>query len=244
MCFAVEGRCACARCNGRRLWQPSLAINVFRYKKSYTTVIRYSVFCHNRHPLHRAAHAASAALSGLAGGIDCVRLSGFAGGGHRLRWAVELRAGCVDCAGLSGFAGCVDRAALSGLAGALVVVARRACRSLSAALVGSAALAAVRRRLQPPARGAGRCLHRAPLTPCRFVAFGPAAFLMLGESVIMALEKAAGWKAAFAWHGSSVTRCWRVARETSHLGSPARPRLRRPSAADAQRSRDPMRPTP
>ncbi len=153
-------------------------------------------------------------------------------GGHRLRWAVGLRAGCVGCAALSGFAG------------ASVVAVRRACRSLSAALVGSAALAAVRRRLQRPARVAGRCLHRAPLTPCRFVAFGPVAFLMLGESVIMALEKAAGWKAAFAWHGSSVTRCWRVARETSHLGSPARPRLRRPSAADAQRSRDPMRPTP
>ena len=150
----------------------------------------------------------------------------------------------IGCAGLSGFAGCIGCAALSGLAGALVVAVRRACRSPLAALVGSAALAAVRRRLQRPARVAGRCLHRAPLTPCRFVAFGPAAFLMLGESVIMALEKAAGWKAAFAWRGSSVTRCWRVARETGHLGSPARPRLRRPSAADAQRSRDPMRPTP
>lgn len=219
--------------------------------------------CHKRLPLQKIVHnrhslqcflpqpssvtssgsrsIGCAVLSGLAGAlvvavrrasrsIGCVALSGLTQ--RRPRWAVELRAGCIGCA------------ALSGLAGVSVVVAHRACRSLSAALVGSPALAAVRRRLQRPARFAGRCLHRAPLTPCRFVAFGPAAFLMLGESVIMALEKAAGWKAAFAWRGSSVTRCWRVARETGHLGSPARPRLRRPSAADAQRSRDPMRPTP
>lgn len=182
---------------------------------------------HNRHPLQCFLPQPSSVTSSGSRSIGCAGLSG-----------------CVDRAALSGFAGCIGCAVLSGFAGASGVVAHRACRSPSAALVGSPALAAVRRRLQRPARVAGRCLHRAPLTPCRFVAFGPAAFLMLGESVIMALEKAAGWKAAFAWRGSSVTRCWRVAREPGYLDSPARPRLRRPSAADAQRSRDPMRPTP
>ena len=41
-----------ARCNGRRLWQSKPAINVFRYRKSYITVIGYSVFCHKRRSLH------------------------------------------------------------------------------------------------------------------------------------------------------------------------------------------------
>ncbi len=242
--FAVEGRCACARCNGRRLWQPSLAINVFRYKKSYITVIHYSVFCHNRHPLHQAAHAASAALSGLAGGASTALGCRASRGLHRPRWAVGLR-GLHRLRRAVGPRGGVGRGGPSGLPVAIGRpgrFARPGCCSPSAATASSS-----RRTLSAP--GAPNTV---PI--CRFWAGG---FSHAGRKRHNGTRKScrleSGIRMARLQCDALLARCAgaRLSRQPSATKTPAAQRSRcptqpRPDATDAlaaQRSRCAARPT-
>lgn len=212
------------------------------------------IIVHNRHPLQcflpqpssvtssGSRSIGCAGLSGFAGGIDCVRLSGLTQ--HRPRWAVGLRGlHRLRCA--VGPRGGVGRGGPSGLpitVGCVGWFARPGCCSPSAATASS-----IRRTLSAP--GAPNTV---PI--CRFWAGG---FSHAGRKRHNGTRKScrleSGIRMARLQCDALLARCTRdrPSRQPSATKTPAAQRSRcptqpRPDATDAlatQRSRCAARPT-